>query len=168
MPVTWPFGCAQWGWEVAGHCQPGLWCVTGLSIEWNAASRCRVLSEEHRRAESSPLPPPHHPARQLLRIRALACGGLLTLGKEKFPVLLMTRTPPSSDQRTEHSAALPSYCLPATSGVPRPFRGLLLSFLGLLGLVLLLICPQQDCFSAGRESLHMRLVPALSCCSFKA
>lgn len=85
MPVTWPFGCAQWGWEVAGHCQPGLWCVTGLSIEWNAASRCRVLSEEHRRAESSPLPPPHHPARQLLRVRALACGGLLTLGEGEVP-----------------------------------------------------------------------------------
>lgn len=48
----------------------------------------------------------------------------------------MTRTPPSSDQGTEHSAALPSYCLPATSGVPQAsVRGLLLSFLGLLGLV---------------------------------
>lgn len=60
----------------------------------------------------------------------------------------MTRTLPSSDQGTERSAALPSYCLLATSGVPQAsFRGLL-SFLGLLGLVLVLIplsrtAPQQ-------------------------
>lgn len=123
-----PVGLGRW----PGTASLGLWCVTVLSIEWNAASRCRVLSEEQRRAESSPLPPPHHLCQAAAQSQGSSIWGLLSLG-EKFScspkdleLLLPLLT---KGQSTLLSCPLIASLPPLV--FPRPASGV--SFLGLPG-----------------------------------